>query len=174
MARKELRPKPAGYKPSGRGFNELEQTPNQIGFSQPGTPEYRKFYNFAAKVFDAEAHHMVDLAYIDQMLYKAGFTTGAHDTVDFSEARERIIQKLRDNGIDVGNVEGNIAPLSQKKPKYGKTGLAHKLTHDAYKSIPEADESFLRTLDEDQFVSYLVEKNTSTKRLCCSSIRKQI
>ena len=163
MPRQELRPEPSGYKPSGRPFNELEQTPGHIGYSQPGTPQYRKFYNFAAKVFDAEAHHMVDLAYIDKMLYNAGFTSGANNTIDFGEARLRIIEALRSNGIDVGNVEGNISPLSQKKPKYGKTGLAHKLTHDAYKAIPEADDAFLRTLDEDQFTSYLVEKSRQRK-----------
>jgi hypothetical protein len=163
MARQELRPKPAGYKKSGRPFNELEQTPGYIGYKQPGTPQYRKFYSFAAKIFDAEAHHIVDLGYIDKMLYKAGFTSGANNTVDFSAARERIIQKLRDNGIDVGNVEENIAPLSRAMPKYNKTGIAHTAVHNAYNAIPEADDSFLRTLNEDQFVSYLVEKTRQRK-----------
>ena len=159
----ELREEPAGYKPSGRAFNEAEQTPTNIGFSRPGTPEYRKFYAFMAEVFDAEAHHMVDLGYIDKMLYKAGFTTGAKGTKDFGEARQRIIENLRKKGIDVGNVEGNISPLSKAQPKYGKTGIAHTFIHDAYNKIPEASDKFLRTLDEDQFTNYLVEKARQRK-----------
>jgi len=163
MPRQELRPKPAGYKKSGRSFNELEQTPGYIGYKQPGSPQYRKFYSFAAKIFDAEAHHMVDLGYIDKMLYKAGFTSGANNTIDFGEARLRIIESLRSNGIDVGNVEENISPLSRAMPKYNKTGIAHTAVHDAYNAIPEADDAFLRTLDENQFTSYLVEKARQRK-----------
>ena len=158
-----LREKPGGYKPSKRHWNELEQTPTQLGYTQPGTPEYRKFYRFAAQVFDAEAHHMVDLGYIDKMLYKAGFTTGAKGTQNYSEARQRILENLRQNGIDVGNVEENIAPLSKKNPKYNKTGIAHTFVHDAYNKIPEASDEFLRSLDENAFTKYLIEKARQRK-----------
>mgnify|MGYP001455044615 CR=1 FL=1 len=48
----ELRPKPSGYKPSGRKFNMLEQTPEGLLFSHPGSAEYRQWYNRAAKLFD--------------------------------------------------------------------------------------------------------------------------
>ena len=163
MARPELRPKPGGYKPSKRDWNELEQTPTSLAYRRPGTPKYRKFYSFAAQVFDAEAHHMVDLGYIDKMLYKAGFTTGAKGTKDFGSARQKIIESLRKKGIDVGNVEANIAPLSRKQPKYNKTGIAHTFVHDAYNKIPEASDKFLRTLNEDQFTDYLVEKARQRK-----------
>ena len=65
----ELRPKPKGYKPSGRKFNMLEQTPEGLLFSHPGSSEYRKWYDRAADLFDAEGHHVVDLAYIDKLMY---------------------------------------------------------------------------------------------------------
>lgn len=161
--RQQLRPTPSGYKPSKRAWNELEQTPTHLAYSQPGTPGYRKFYGFAAQVFDAEAHHMVDLGYIDKMLYKAGFTTGAKGTKNYSEARQRIIEGLRKKGIDVGNVEANIAPLSKQQPKFNKTGIAHTFVHDAYNKIPEASDEFLRSLDEEHFTDYLVEKARQRK-----------
>jgi len=163
----ELRPKPSGYKPSGRKFNMLEQTPEGLLFSHPGSAEYRQWYNRAAKLFDAEGHHVVDLAYIDQMLYNAGFTSGAHGTVDYSEARNRIIEKLRKQGVDLGNVRENIVPLSQQKTVKGveKTGKAHKWVHDLYNMIPEDSPEKLRTLTEDQFVDYITDR---------ARIRKQI
>tara|TARA_Y100000401_G_scaffold57489_1_gene45482 strand:- start:353 stop:1555 length:1203 start_codon:yes stop_codon:yes gene_type:complete len=167
--REELRPDPGiGTKPSGRPWNEIEQTPGGLHYSQPGTPEFRKQYRFASQVFDAEAHHIIDLGYIDKMLHKAGFTTGAHGTKNFSEARELIINTLRDEGIDVGNVEPNLVPLSQHKSfTSGKkrTGLAHKFVHDAYNRIPEAKNSFLRTLNAQEFSNYLVEKTRQRKAL---------
>ena len=159
-----LRPKPLGYKPSGRAFNELEQTPDGLLYSHTGSRNFRSAYRFAANVFDAQAHHMVDLAYIDQMLYKAGFTSGARGTLDYSEARQRVIQGLRDNGVDVGNVRGNIAPLSQQMgPRSNKTGMAHKWVHDAYKNIPEAPDEVLRSMDEKKFINYLTEKSRQRK-----------
>ena len=171
--RVELREEPTGYKPSGRAFNEMEQSPGTTNllYSHVGDPEFRANYRFATQVFDAQAHHMVDLAYIDQMLYKAGFTSGARGTVDYSENRQRIIQKLRDNGIDVGNVKENLAPLSQQMgPKSTKTGFAHKFVHDAYNLIKEAPNSYLRTLDEDEFVSYLTEKARQRKDLVAQAL----
>lgn len=163
----ELRPKPSGYKPSGRKFNMLEQTPEGLLFSHPGSAEYRQWYNRAAKLFDAEGHHVVDLAYIDQMLYNAGFTSGARGTVDYSEARNRIIEKLRQQGVDLGNVRENIVPLSQQKTVKGveKTGKAHKWVHDLYNMIPEDTPDKLRTLTEDQFVDYIIDRARIRKQL---------
>lgn len=172
--RAELRPEPGiGTKPSGRSWNEIEQTPGGLQYSQPGTPEFRKQYRFASQVFDAEAHHIIDLGYIDKMLHKAGFTTGAHGTKNLSDARELIINNLRDAGIDVGNVEENLVPLSQRKSfTSGKqrTGLAHKFVHDAYNEIPEAKNSFLRTLNEQEFSNYLVEKTRQRKALVATAM----
>lgn len=166
-----LRPEPVGHKPSGRTWNMNEQTPFGLIFkSNPGTAEYRKFYQFMSNVFGAEAHHMIDLGYIDKMLFKAGFSTGAHGTANYSEARERILNLLRKKGVDVGNVEENISPLSQAKPKAGRTGLAHKLVHDAYNTIPEASGDYLRTLDEERFADYLVEKSRQRKTLVAAAI----
>lgn len=164
---KELRPKPSGYKPSGRKFNMLEQTPEGLLFTHPGSAEYRQWYNRAAKLFDAEGHHVVDLAYIDQMLYNAGFTSGARGTVDYSEARNRIIEKLRKQGVDLGNVRENIVPLSQQKTVKGveKTGKAHKWIHDLYNMIPEDAPDKLRTLTEDQFVDYIIDRARIRKQL---------
>jgi hypothetical protein len=163
----ELRPKPSSYKPSGRKFNMLEQTPEGLLFSHPGSAEYRQWYNRAAKLFDAEGHHVVDLAYIDQMLYNAGFTSGARGTVDYSEARNRIIEKLRQQGVDLGNVRENIVPLSQQKTVKGveKTGKAHKWVHDLYNMIPEDAPDKLRTLTEDQFVNYIIDRARIRKQL---------
>ena len=166
-----LRPEPVGHKPSGRTWNMNEQTPFGLIFkSNPGTAEYRKFYQFMSNVFGAEAHHMIDLGYIDKMLFKAGFSTGAHGTANYSEARDRILNLLRKKGVDVGNVEENISPLSQAKPKAGRTGLAHKLVHDAYNTIPEASGEYLRTLDEERFADYLVEKSRQRKTLVAAAI----
>lgn len=166
-----LRPEPVGHKPSGRTWNMNEQTPFGLLFkSNPGTPEYRKFYQFMSNVFGAEAHHIIDLGYIDKMLFKAGFSTGAHGTANYSEARDRILNLLRKKGVDVGNVEENISPLSQAKPKAGRTGLAHKLVHDAYNTIPEASGEYLRTLDEERFADYLVEKSRQRKTLVSAAI----
>jgi len=165
----ELRPKPKGYKPSGRKFNMLEQTPGgeELLYSHPGNAEYRKWYKRAAQLFGAEGHHVVDLAYIDQLLYNAGFTSGAHGTEDYGEIRNYIIEKVRKQGVDLGNVRENIVPLSQWKTVHGveKTGMAHKWVHDLYNMIPEDTPEKLRTLTADQFVDYIVDKARTRKQL---------
>jgi len=165
----ELRPKPKGYKPSGRKFNMLEQTPGgeDLLYSHPGNAEYRKWYKRAAQLFGAEGHHVVDLAYIDQLLYNAGFTSGAHGTENFSEVRNYIIEQVREKGVDLGNVRENIVPLSQRKTVKGveKTGMAHKWTHDLYNMIPEDPPEKLRSLTADQFVDYIVDKARTRKQL---------
>jgi len=167
--RKQLRPKPEGYKPSGRKFNMLEQTPGgeELLFGHPGSAEYRKVYNRAASLFDAEGHHVVDLAYIDQLLYNAGFPSGASGTEDYSEIRNYIIEEVRKKGVDLGNVPENIVPLSQRKTIKGveKTGMAHKWVHDLYNMIPEDSPEKLQSLTADQLVDYIVDRGRTRKQL---------
>ena len=123
-----------------RLFNELEQTLSDYGINL-GTKNlqikdskaFKDAYGAAFKVFGAEAHHIIDLAWVDRTLGAAGLSP---------ESRSYVIEQLNKQGIDTGNQPLNISPQPQRRPKFGRTGMAHKWVHDLYKQIPSAEQIF--------------------------------
>ena len=159
-----------------RLFNELEQTLSDYGINL-GTKNlqikdskaFKDAYGAAFKVFGAEAHHIIDLAWVDRTLGAAGLSP---------ESRSYVIEQLNKQGIDTGNQPLNISPQPQRRPKYGRTGMAHKWVHDLYKQIPSAEQVFdiddISQLSEDELVEYMVEAGRMRKQIVVDAMNHKL
>ena len=159
-----------------RLFNELEQTLSDYGINL-GTKnlqiidskDFKDAYSAAFKVFGAEAHHIIDLAWVDRTLGAAGLS---------AENRSYVIEQLNKQGIYTGNQPLNISPQSQRRPKYGRTGMAHKWVHDLYKQIPSAEQVFkvdsISELSPDEIVEYMVESGRMRKQIVVDAMSHKL
>ena len=159
-----------------RLFNELEQTLSDYGINL-GTKNlqikdskaFKDAYGAAFKVFGAEAHHIIDLAWVDRTLGAAGLGP---------ESRSYVIEQLNKQGIDTGNQPLNISPQPQRRPKFGRTGMAHKWVHDLYKQIPSAEQIFdiddISQLSEDDLVEYMVEAGRMRKQIVVDAMNHKL
>lgn len=159
-----------------RLFNELEQTLSDYGINL-GTKNlqikdskaFKDAYGAAFKVFGAEAHHIIDLAWVDRTLGAAGLSP---------ESRSYVIEQLNKQGIDTGNQPLNISPQPQRRPKFGRTGMAHKWVHDLYKQIPSAEQIFdiddISQLSEDDLVEYMVEAGRMRKQIVVDAMNHKL
>lgn len=159
-----------------RLFNELEQTLSDYGVNL-GTKNlqikdsraFKDAYGAAFKVFGAEAHHIIDLAWVDRTLGAAGLSP---------ESRSYVIEQLNKQGIDTGNQPLNISPQPQRRPKYGRTGMAHKWVHDLYNQIPSAEQVFdidnISQLSEDELVEYMVEAGRMRKQIVVDAMNHKL
>lgn len=170
---------PAGHKPSGRPFNRGEQTVEGGITYRPTTREgkpvveitnptdFNRTYARSAKLFGGEAHHMADLAYIDKLLHRAGFTSGAHGSKNYSDERHRILELVNKKGAKTGDHIDNLMTLAQhgKKGSKQKYGQAHKFAHDLYKQIPELPDEELRAMSLEEVADYLVDQIRVRKKI---------
>ena len=159
-----------------RLFNELEQTKTPYGINL-GTKylkikdnkAFKDAYAAAFKIFGSEAHHIIDLAWVDRTLGKAGRSP---------ESRDYVINKLNELGIDTGNHPRNIAPQPQARPKYGRVGMAHRWVHDLYKQIPAAEDVFdiqdISELADDDLVEYMVEAGRMRKQIVVDAMNHKL
>jgi hypothetical protein len=159
-----------------RAFNELEQTLSNYGINL-GTKnlqiidskDFKDAYNAAFKVFGAEAHHIIDLAWVDRTLGAAGRSP---------ESRAKIIENLNKLGVDTGNQPLNIAPQSQQRPKFGRTGMAHKWVHDLYKQIPSAEQVFsiddISELSDEDLTEYMLESSRMRKQIVVDAMNHKL
>lgn len=179
----KFRPAPTTYQPTSRDFKMMEQTMQpggyRVGSKGPtiiDTPEYNKWYNRAAELFDAEGHHIVDLAWIDKTLHKAGLTSGAHGSTNYSADRHQVIDLLNKAGVITGNDRQNIAPLSQNKPApfRPKTGKQHTWVHDLYNSIPEPTPEQLRGMSVEQLADYMIESSRQRKDVVIQAMEHKL
>jgi len=168
----KFRPAPTTYQPTNRDFKMMEQTLQaggvRVGSKGPtivDTPEYTRWYDRAARIFDAEGHHIVDLAWIDKTLHRAGLTSGAHGSANYSAERHQVLELLNKAGVITGNDRQNIAPLSQNKPApfRPKTGKQHTWVHNLYNSIPEPDPEQLRGMSIEQLADYMIDSARQRK-----------
>lgn len=159
-----------------RLFNELEQTPTGYGINLGtknlqiiNSKDFKDAYAAAFKIFGAEAHHIIDLAWVDRTLGAAGLSP---------ESRSYVIEQLNKHGIYTGNHPLNISPQPQERPKYGRTGKAHKWVHDLYKQIPSAETVFnvddISQLSEDQLVEYMVEAGRMRKQIVVDAMTHKL
>jgi hypothetical protein len=159
-----------------RLFNELEQTLSNYGINLEtknlqikNSQAFKDAYSAAFQVFGAEAHHIIDLAWVDRTLGAAGLSP---------ESRSYVIEQLNKQGIDTGNQPLNIAPQPQRRPKYGRTGQAHKWVHDLYKQIPSAEKVFnvddISQLSENQLVEYMVEAGRMRKQIVVNAMTHKL
>lgn len=174
---------PSTYQPTDRNYKMMEQTENPGGYrsSSKGVaivdkPEYSKIYNRAASIFDAEAHHVIDLAWIDKSLHRAGLTSGAHGSANFSPERQDVIRMLNEAGVITGNDAENILPLSQHKGKgYRRsTGKAHTWVHDLYNKIPEASNSDLQKMSTRELADYLIDNSRLRKQIVIDALSHKL
>ena len=159
-----------------RLFNELEQTKTPYGINL-GTKHlkikdnkaFKDAYAAAFKIFGSEAHHIIDLAWVDRTLGKAGRSP---------ESRDYVINRLNELGIDTGNHPRNIAPQPQARPKYGRVGMAHRWVHDLYKQIPGAEDVFdiqdISELTDDDLVEYMVEAGRMRKQIVVDALNHKL
>lgn len=159
-----------------RLFNELEQTLINYGVNL-GTKnlqivdskDFKDAYAAAFKIFGSEAHHIIDLAWVDKTLGAAGLS---------AESRSYVIEQLNKQGIYTGNHPLNISPQPQKRPKFGRTGNAHKWVHDLYKLIPTAEQLFnvehISQLSENQLVEYMVEAGRMRKQIVVDAMTHKL
>jgi len=179
----KFRPAPSTYQPTSREFKMMEQTLQaggvRVGKQGPtivDTPDYTKWYNRAAELFDAEGHHIIDLAWVDKTLYKAGLTSGAKGSTNYSAERHQVLDLLNKAGVITGNDRQNIAPLSQNKPApfRAKTGKQHTWVHDLYNSIPEPDPEQLRGMSVEQLADYMIDSARQRKDIVIQAMTHKL
>lgn len=179
---------PAGHKPSGRQFNRGEQTVEGGITYRPTTREgkpvveitnptdFNRTYARSAKLFGGEAHHMADLAYIDKLLHRAGFTSGAHGSKNYSDERHRILELVNKKGAKTGDHIDNLMTLAQhgKKGSKQKYGQAHKFAHDLYKQIPELPDEELRAMSLEEVADYMVDQIRVRKKIVIDAAQHKL
>ena len=170
---------PAGHKPSGRPYNRGEQTVEGGITYRPTTrdgkpvveitnpTDFNRIYARSAKLFGGEAHHMADLAYIDKLLHRAGLTSGAHGSKNYSDERHRVLEMVNKKGAKTGDHIDNLMTLAQhgKKGSVQKYGQAHKFSHDLYKQIPELPDEQLRAMSLEELADYMVGQIRVRKKI---------
>ena len=170
---------PVGHKPSGRQFNRGEQTVEGGITYRPtvreGKPiveitnptDFNRTYARSAKLFGGEAHHMADLAYIDKLLHRAGLSSGAHGSKNYSDERHRVLEMVNKKGAKTGDHIDNLMTLAQhgKKGSVQKYGQAHKFSHDLYKQIPELPDEQLRAMSLEELADYMVGQIRVRKKI---------
>ena len=168
-----------GYKPGDRQYKRGEQTVEDGLTFRPterkgkpvveitNTTDFNRTYARSAKLFGGEAHHMADLAYIDKLLHRAGFTSGAHGTANYSDERHRILELVNKKGAKTGDHIDNLMTLAQhgKKGSKVKYGQAHKFAHDLYKQIPELPDEQLRAMSLEEVADYMLDQIRVRKKI---------